>query len=98
MNLGVCQTPLSMEFSRKEYWNGSPCPPPGDLPRIKPTSSESHALQMDSLPLSHWGGPQGQYLNSVILVKKFSPNTIVMKTSIYKFGRDITQPLPESAP
>ena len=27
-----CQAPLSMEFSRQEYWSGSPCPPPGDLP------------------------------------------------------------------
>ena len=26
------QAPLSMGFSRKEYWNGLPCPPPGDLP------------------------------------------------------------------
>ena len=26
------QSPLSMGFSRQEYWSGSPCPPPGDLP------------------------------------------------------------------
>ena len=26
------QIPLSMEFSRQEYWSGLPCPPPGDLP------------------------------------------------------------------
>ena len=26
------QAPLSMEFSRQEYWNGLPCPLPGDLP------------------------------------------------------------------
>ena len=26
------QDPLSMEFSRQEYWSGLPCPPPGDLP------------------------------------------------------------------
>ena len=25
------QAPLSMGFSRREYWNGLPCPPPGDL-------------------------------------------------------------------
>ena len=45
----ACQAPLSMGFSRQEYWNGLPCPPPGDLPNpgIKPRSS---ALQMDSLP------------------------------------------------
>ena len=28
------QAPLSMGFSRKEYWNGLPCPPPGDLPNL----------------------------------------------------------------
>ena len=26
------QTPLSMGFSRQEYWNGLLCPTPGDLP------------------------------------------------------------------
>ena len=37
---------LSMEFSRQEYWNGLPFPPPGDLPNpgIKPVSLESPAL------------------------------------------------------
>ena len=28
----VHQAPLSMEFSRQEYWSGLPCPSPGDLP------------------------------------------------------------------
>ena len=34
------QAPLSIGFSRPEYWSGLPCPPPGDLPNlgIKPTS------------------------------------------------------------
>ena len=34
------QTPLSMEFSRQEYWNGLLFPSPDDLPnpRIEPTS------------------------------------------------------------
>ena len=34
------QAPLSMGFSRQEYWSGLPCPPPGDLPspEIKPAS------------------------------------------------------------
>ena len=26
------QAPLSVEFSRQEYWSGLPCPTPGDLP------------------------------------------------------------------
>jgi len=35
-----------MRFSRREYWNGLPIPPPGDLPYpgIKPTSPTSPAL------------------------------------------------------
>ena len=28
----ACQAPLYMAFSRQEYWNALPCPPPGDLP------------------------------------------------------------------
>ena len=34
------QAPLSMEFSRQEYWSGLLCPPPGDLPNpgIEPAS------------------------------------------------------------
>ena len=37
----ACQAPLSMGFSRQEYWSGLPCPPPGDLPDpwIEPGSS-----------------------------------------------------------
>ena len=27
-----CQAPLSMEFSRQEYWGQLPFPSPGDLP------------------------------------------------------------------
>ena len=40
------QAPLSMGFSRHEYWSGLPCPPPGDLPDpgIKPTSFMFPAL------------------------------------------------------
>ena len=42
----VCQTPLSMGFSRQEYWSRLPFPPPGDLinPGIKPMSLVSPAL------------------------------------------------------
>ena len=42
----ACQAPLSMGFSRQQYWSGLPCPPPGELPDpgIKPTSLKSPAL------------------------------------------------------
>ena len=37
-----------MEFSRQEYWSGSPFPSPGDLPRLG-IESRSPAWQADSL-------------------------------------------------
>ena len=42
----ACQPPLSMGFSRQEYWGGLPCPSPGDLSNlgIEPTSLMSPAL------------------------------------------------------
>ena len=41
----ACKVPLSMEFSRQEYWNGLPFPSPGDLstPGIEPKSPASSA-------------------------------------------------------
>ena len=50
------QAPLSMGFSRQEYWSGFPLPSPGDLPNlgIKPGSPE---LQADSLPSKPTGSP-----------------------------------------
>ena len=46
------QVPLSMGYSRQEYWSGLPCPSPGDLPDpgIKPKSPAASVLQEDSLP------------------------------------------------
>ena len=42
----ACQAPLSMEFSRQEYWTGLTFPPPEDLPDpgIKPASPVDPAL------------------------------------------------------
>ena len=50
-----CQAPLSMGFSRQEYWSGLPFPSPGDLPNpeIEPGSPELHAEIL--YHLSHQG-------------------------------------------
>ena len=42
----ACPAPLSMGFSRQEYWSGLPCRPPGDLPNpgIQSASLMSPAL------------------------------------------------------
>ena len=52
----ACQTLLSLEFSRQEYWSGQPFPSPEDLPDpgIKPGFP---ALQADSLPTELQGKP-----------------------------------------
>ena len=48
------QAPLSLGFSRQEYWSGLPHPSPGDPPDpgIEPTSLMSPALAGASLPLA----------------------------------------------
>ena len=53
------QAPLSMGFSRSEYWSELPCPPPRYLPAlgIEPKSPAAPTLQADSLSLSHQGSP-----------------------------------------
>ena len=47
------QVPLSMGFSRQEYWSGLPFPSPGNIPdpEIEPGSP---ALQADVLPSEGW--------------------------------------------
>ena len=53
------QAPLSMGFSRQEYWGGLPCPPPGDLPGLgaEPASLALLPWQAGSLPLVPPGKP-----------------------------------------
>ena len=62
----VHQAPLSVEFSRQEYWSGLPCPPPGDLPNpgFEP---KSPALQADSLPSEPPGKPKNTGMGSLSL-------------------------------
>ena len=52
----ACQAPLSVGFSKQEYWSGLPFPSPGDVPDpgIEPGSP---ALQANSLPTELWGKP-----------------------------------------
>ena len=61
----VHQAPLSIEFSRKEYWSRLPFPFPGDLsdPDVKPGSP---TLQADSLPS---GTPGNTLLSRRVAIK-----------------------------
>ena len=66
---GACQDPLSMGFSRQEYWSGLPLSPPGCLPNpgMEPRSP---ALQADSLLSEPPGKPSSLFfVFFTILVK-----------------------------
>ena len=62
----ACQTPLSMEFSRQEYWSGLPFPSPGDLPDLG-IEPGSPAVHTDSLPPEPPGKPRQAPLSMGIL-------------------------------
>ena len=83
------RAPLSMEFSRQEYWSGLPCPSARDLPDtgIKPTSLTSPALQVILYPLNHLGSlisaPQGPIFNHMSpLWSCWEPRHSAIRTSL----------------
>ena len=53
------QVPLSMGFSKQEYWTGSPCSPPGPLliQGLTPRLLSLQKRQADALPLEPPGSP-----------------------------------------
>ena len=61
------KVPLSMGFSRQEYWSGLPCPPPGDLSNsgIEPLSLKSPTLAGGlSTTIAPWETLGTEYLGS----------------------------------
>ena len=79
----VCQAPLSMEFSRQEYWSGLPFSTPGDLrdPGIEPKSLVSPALAGRFFTTL----PPGKPVFKVIEIKLFIPPScylLICATSI----------------
>ena len=70
----VCKAPLSVGFSRQEYWSGLPFPSPGDLPDSG-IESRSPALEADALTSKPPGKPGVRgvcnFLSSVSPQQKF---------------------------
>ena len=84
----VHQAPLSMGFSRQEYWSGLPFPSPGDLPNrgIEPRSL---TLQADALtseppgkPYFTWHQPT-RLANSLPVSAQVSPSQRVLPCLLY---------------
>ena len=68
----TCQAPLSMKFSRQEYWSGLSFPSPWYLlnPGIEPRSP---ALQADSLPPEPPGKPRNTGVGSLSSLQGIFP-------------------------
>ena len=75
-----CQAPLSMKFSRKEYWSGLPFPAPGNLyhPGVKPTFLVLPALTGEFFTTKPPGKPitflKGIYFNGLNIIIPFFIN------------------------
>ena len=86
------QAPLSMGFSRQEYWSGLPFPSLGDLPDpgIEPGSP---ALQADALPSEPPGKPKatqiGDYSHEIKRCLLLGRKAMTNLDSLLK-SRDIT--------
>ena len=76
---GAHQAPLSLGFSRQEYWSELPCPSPRDL--HPETELRSPALQADSNCVSYTMGRIKNLLQGIILPKKFNLDLIMRKQS-----------------
>ena len=63
--VGSPQAPLSMGFSRQEYWSGLPCPRPGDLPDpgMEPTFLKAPVLA-------------GRFFTTICSLKKILPASL----------------------
>ena len=66
------RAPLSMRILQAKYWNGLPCPPPGDLCNLG-IEPRSPALQADSLPSEPPGNPKNTRVGSLTLLKGILP-------------------------
>ena len=75
----VCQVPLSMGFSRQEYWNGLPFPSPGDLPDSG-TEPRSPTLQVGFFTI------QGSPDDSLRYLKIFGNFFFAMLCSMWDLG------------
>ena len=86
----ACQVPLPLEFSRQEYWSGSPFFSPGDLPdpgiKLRPPS-----LQADSSPSKPPGNPLSQFKTYKIVPGDGYRPLAMLFTTIFPFTRVLKQ-------
>ena len=75
------QAPLSMGFSRQEYWRGQPFPSPGDLPNSRKQKRGSKEKAMHEKMITVYSSPQGKkylFITEGFLVKDIDQNKPLM--------------------
>ena len=92
----ACQAPLSMGFSRKEYWSGLPFLPPGESSQPK-DQTWSPALQVDSLLSEPPGEPHvSQSVQSLSRVRLFVTPWIAAHEASLSITNSQSSPRPTS--
>ena len=80
------QPPLSMGFSRQEYWSGVSCPPPGDLPH---PGAESVSLTSPALAGRFFTTSNTWEAHLILYIKLNSHGIRNVKTKTIKFLEEI---------
>ena len=92
--------PCPWGFSRQEYKNGLPCPPPGDLPNPR-TEPRSPILQADSLQseppgkLKNIGVGSLSLLQGIFLSQGSNPGLLLCRQILYHLSQQGLQGTPE---
>ena len=86
------QVPLSIRFSRQEYWNGLPFPPPGELPNpgTEPASLMSPALADGFFTTSTTREAQRSLYRVAIALSRFWILSRLLRTSAQSYARDLS--------
>ena len=80
------QDPLSLGFSRQEYWSGLPCLPPGDIPNpgMEPTSLISPALADRFFATSAtWEARHLLYLSQISIVELSAVEVVLLLLDVF---------------
>ena len=85
---GALQAPLSMRFSRQEYWSGLPFPPPGVFPHlgIEPAFPVAPELQVDSLLLGPPSKPSKSNSSPCNCGRTRTCNLLIQSQTSYPLG------------
>ena len=86
------QVPLSMGFSRQEYWNGMPFIPPGELPNlgIEPASLMSPALTDGFFTTSTIRKAQRSFYLIAVALSMFWILSHFLRTSAQSYAQDLS--------